>query len=71
MSETGTRERGAAPGERCTCGRQARIVFIRDDGTETGWCGRSDGGDQSGPCPFCGGVRHGRCPQYQLRAVSP
>jgi hypothetical protein len=34
----------------------------------TGWCGQSDGADQAGPYPFCGGARHeSRCPKYRLR----
>lgn len=43
-------------------------MFITDHG-EVGWCGRYDGGDREGPCPFCGGPRHeiGGCPQYRLR----
>jgi hypothetical protein len=62
-------ERPAQPGERCTCGRQAVTVFVREDGSEVGYCGRPDSGEQGGPCPFCGGGRHeaGRCPQYRLR----
>jgi hypothetical protein len=35
-------------------------------------CGREDGGEQTGPCPFCGGQRHqGRCPAYRLRPDPP
>lgn len=61
-------ERPAEPGELCTCGRQAITVFLGSDHGPTGYCGRADGGAQSGPCPFCGGDRHqGRCPQYRLR----
>jgi hypothetical protein len=61
-------ERPAEPGELCTCGRQATVVFIHAD-RETGWCGVSDGGAKTGPCPFCGGERHesGPCPKYRLR----
>jgi hypothetical protein len=59
----------AMPGERCTCGRQAREVFEFDDRAPIGYCGISDGGDQEGPCPFCGEQRHdgATCPRYQLR----
>jgi hypothetical protein len=65
-------ERRAEPGERCTCGRQAVVVFHTDTFGETGWCGRADGGEQTGPCPFCGGQRHqGRCPAYRLRPDPP
>jgi hypothetical protein len=69
-----TTGRAAQPGELCTCGRQAVTVFARDDGTEVGYCGLPDGGDRTGPCPFCGGERHRQpwgdpapCPRYQLR----
>lgn len=48
-------QRPAEPGEMCTCGRQAVMVFVtpRDGGSvrETGYCGVIDGGDKSGPCP--------------------
>jgi hypothetical protein len=62
-------QRPAQPGERCTCGRQAIVVYLGGAFGPTGWCGRSDGGDRTGPCPFCGGERHqvGRCPSYRLR----
>jgi hypothetical protein len=44
-------ERGrlAEPGECCTCGRQAVIVFLAGDFGEVGWCGRKDGGERIGP----------------------
>jgi hypothetical protein len=62
-------ERPGQRGELCTCGRQAVVVFHTDTFGETGWCGRADGGEQAGPCQFCGGPRHqgGRCPSYRLR----
>jgi hypothetical protein len=64
-----TTERRAHPGEVCTCGRQAVSVFVHEDGREAGYCGLPDGGDRSGPCPFCTGPRHefGRCPDYHVR----
>ncbi|MFL6144774.1 MAG: hypothetical protein ACJ72N_23285 [Labedaea sp.] len=69
-----TAQRAALPGERCTCGRQAVTVFVRDTGAEVGYCGLPDGGNRTGPCPFCGGQRHSQpwgdsapCPDYQLR----
>jgi hypothetical protein len=69
-----TGDRAAQLGERCTCGRQATVVFIRDNGSEVGYCGLPDGGDRTGPCPFCDGQRHRQpwgdpapCPQYRLR----
>jgi hypothetical protein len=68
-------ERPAAPGERCTCGRQAIVVYLGSTFGPTGYCGIPDGGDHAGPCPFCGGPRHrepyGRCPVYRLRPHQP
>jgi hypothetical protein len=65
-------ERPAEPGELCTCGRQAVVVFLGSVFGETGYCGRADGGDRTGPCPFCGQGRHdGRCPDYRLRLDEP
>lgn len=63
-------QRPARPGERCTCGRRARVVFLTEKWGPTGWCGLSDGG-RRGPCSFCGargGHDGGRCPAYRLRA---
>ncbi len=68
MSETTIRS--AEPGELCTCGRQATEVFEGGPFGSTGYCGRPDGGDKSGPCRFCGAPRDshgGRCPKYTLR----
>ena len=68
-------ERPAEPGELCTCGRQAIVVYLGTVFGSTGYCGIADGGDQAGPCPFCGGPRHvapyGRCPDYRLRLDQP
>jgi hypothetical protein len=68
-------ERLAAPGELCTCGRQAIVVYLGSVFGPTGYCGIPDGGDRAGPCPFCGGPRHtepyGRCPGYRLRLDQP
>ena len=68
-------ERPAAPGELCTCGRQAVVVYLGGVLGPTGYCGVPDGGDRHGPCPFCGGPRHtepeGRCPDYRLRLDQP
>ncbi len=61
-------ERAAKPGEACTCGRQAVIVFATEFG-EVGWCGASDGG-RRGPCDFCGdpaGHEGRRCGAYTLQ----
>jgi hypothetical protein len=66
-------ERPAEPGERCTCGRQAVVVYLGSVFGPTGYCGILDGGNRAGPCPFCGGPRHreGRCPHYRLRLDQP
>jgi hypothetical protein len=68
-------QRPAAPGELCTCGRQAIVVYLGSRFGPTGYCGIPDGGDRTGPCPFCGGPRHaepsGRCPAYRLRLDRP
>jgi hypothetical protein len=73
--EAGPTERPAEPGERCTCGRQAIVVYLGSVFGPTGYCGIPDGGEDSGPCPFCGGPRHaepyGRCPEYCLRLDRP
>jgi hypothetical protein len=63
------RARPAEPGERCTCGRFAQVVYATSWHGEVGWCGVHDGGDRRGPCPFCDGRRHteSRCPRYRLR----
>ena len=60
-------ERPAEPGELCTCGRQAIVVYFGSVFGPTGDCGIRDGGQRTGPCPFCGGPRDGRCPDYRLR----
>ena len=68
-------ERPAAPGELCTCGRQAIVVYLGGVFGPTGYCGIPDGGEGNGPCPFCGGPRHrepySRCPAYRLRLDQP
>ena len=68
-------ERPPEPGERCTCGRPAVVVYLSSVFAPTGYCGIPDGGDRTGPCPFCGGPRHpapeGRCPHYRLRLDQP
>jgi hypothetical protein len=67
--EAAPSERPAMPGERCTCGRQAVVVYLGSTFGPIGYCGIADGGDHAGPCPFCGGPRHqsSRCPDYRLR----
>jgi hypothetical protein len=61
-------ERPAQPGELCTCGRPAEVVFINEQGEATGWCGLSDGGAK-GQCLFCGDPdgHEFRCPSYVLK----
>lgn len=69
----GSTERPAEPGELCTCGRPAVIVFCRvDDGHETGYCGVSNVTPVS-PCPFCGAdePHEGKCPDYQTTPTGP
>jgi len=41
--QTGAGERPARPGETCTCGRAAALVFLTPRG-EVPYCGRDDGG---------------------------
>jgi hypothetical protein len=73
--EAPSSERPAEPGELCTCGRQAIVIYLGSVFGPTGYCGIADGGDQTGPCPFCGGPRHrepyGRCLDYRLRLDQP
>jgi hypothetical protein len=68
-------EHPAGPGELCTCGRQAIVVYLGSTFGPTGYCGIPDGGEGTGPCPFCGGPRHrepySRCPAYRLRLDQP
>lgn len=62
-----TDERPAEPGELCTCGNPAAIVFVTSKG-DVGYCQRS-GVTPVVPCPFCAAatVHDGRCPSYRLR----
>jgi hypothetical protein len=65
-------QRPARPGELCTCGRPAQIVFLTEQWGPTRWCGISDRG-ATGPCVFCNGPAHTneRCPRYQLHPPQP
>lgn len=68
-----TAERSAPSGERCTCGRQALVVFVTEAWGEVGWCGRSDGG-RRGRCVFCGeaaGHFEERCWRYTVLPDAP
>jgi hypothetical protein len=65
-------QRPAQPGEVCTCGRAAVVVYVSPlfvgapELIETGWCGQPTA--PPGPCPWCGADDHvGRCPDYRLR----
>jgi len=67
-------QRPAEPGERCTCGRPAVIVYLTER-RDVGYCGRPDGGARTVPCPFCGEETTHRspwgdpavCPAYRVR----
>jgi prepilin-type N-terminal cleavage/methylation domain-containing protein len=43
------RTREPRPGELCSCGRPAVLVYLTDNFGDVGWCGRSDGGDRRTP----------------------
>ncbi|EHR62611.1 hypothetical protein [Saccharomonospora cyanea] len=59
-------ERPANPGERCTCGRPATVVYLTPCGEGVGYCGLSNVPRLS-TCPFCGGGPHeAKCPDYRL-----
>ncbi len=71
--DPGTIIRRAVAGDLCTCGRPAVTVVERGRREPVGYCGLPDGGDQTGPCPFCGEpARHpgSRCPAYTLRGTT-
>lgn len=47
-------DRDPRPGERCTCGRPATVVFLTDRGP-VAWCGQEGASRYPVlPCPFCG-----------------
>lgn len=69
-------QRPAVPGELCTCGRQAVVVFITEQFGETGYCGIEGAAARPVlPCPWCGATEPhkqpwgdpARCPDYTLR----
>ncbi|WP_159024380.1 hypothetical protein [Streptomyces scabiei] len=71
-----TDQRAAEPGELCTCGRQAVLVFSTEEFGDVGYCGvEGSAFDPVLPCPWCGSsAPHTqswgdpkRCPDYQLR----
>ena len=71
-----TDQRAAEPGELCTCGHQALVVYSSPEFGDVGYCG-VEGSAQHPvlPCPWCDSpVQHkkpwgdpDRCPDYQLR----
>lgn len=47
-------QRDAVPGDLCTCGRQAVVVYTTRPDDPVGHCGRNNGGAPAdGWCPFC------------------
>jgi hypothetical protein len=40
-------QRAPRPGERCTCGRPAAVVYITEKFGDVGYCGIPDGGSRS------------------------
>jgi hypothetical protein len=69
-------QRPAEPGELCTCGRQAVVVYANEEYGEVGHCGVEGAAFRPVlPCPWCGATEAhteswgdpGRCPQYTLR----
>ena len=70
-------QRPAEPGELCTCGRQAVMVYPTGEHGEVGHCGIDGAAFRPVlPCPWCGTSEPhkaswgdpARCPDYQLRA---
>lgn len=68
-------ERPAQPGELCTCGHPAVVVYSNERFGEVGYCGAPGSARIAvSPCPFCGArfphkTSWGdpeRCPDYQL-----
>jgi hypothetical protein len=74
---TDSTQRPAEPGELCTCGRPAVVVFSNEEFGDVGYCGiEGSQGRPVLPCPWCGSTKMhtapwgdpGKCPDYQLRA---
>lgn len=64
--------RPAVPGEVCTCGKPAVVVFDHPAlGIPQGSCLEMNPQPRTGPCPFCGvtgpHTTEGLCPAYTLR----
>lgn len=74
---TESTQRPAAPGELCTCGRPAVVVYSGGAFPDAGYCG-IEGSMRLPvlPCPWCGSTEAhteswgdpAKCPDYQLRA---
>lgn len=67
-----TPQRHAQPGELCTCGRSAMVVYLSELHGQVGFCGVHNV-PQLMPCAFCGQhIEHigGRCPDYRVRPVN-
>lgn len=71
-----TDERAARPGELCTCGRPAVVVYSNEKFGDAGYCGvEGSAADPVLPCPWCGTTTphrasYGdpeRCPSYSVR----
>lgn len=69
-------QRPAQPGDLCTCGRQAVVVYTSPEYGDVGHCGVEGAAFRPVlPCPWCGsGEAHkeswgdpARCPDYTLR----
>jgi hypothetical protein len=60
-------DRRAEPGELCTCGRPAVVVYLSERWGAVGYCGLS-GVRPLMPCPFCGSPEPhpAKCPSYRL-----
>jgi hypothetical protein len=69
-------QRPAAPGEVCTCGRPAVIVYVTEQFGEVGHCGIEGAAFRPVlPCPWCSSREAhtepwgdpARCPDYAIR----
>ena len=73
-------ERPAEPGDRCTCGREAVVVYSSEKFGDVGYCGIEGSAARPVlPCPWCDSTTPhqeswgdpAKCPSYQLRAPCP
>jgi hypothetical protein len=74
-----TQERTAEPGELCTCGRQAVVVYSSEKFGDVGYCGVEGSAARPVlPCPWCGSSEAhqkpwgdpGKCPDYTLQPTA-